>query len=289
MKPAPFDYVRIDHPDELTEQLAEHGSDAAVLAGGQSLLPLLNQRLRRPRVLLDLSQCPALQSIDLDGQTLRIGAGATQAAVLRAPQLAQAAPLLAQALPQIGNPQIRSRGTLCGSLAHAHPLAELPVCWVALDGHILLQSQRGVRRVAAADFFFAPHQTACQADEFIAQAVLPRLTQDVGQAFAEVTVRGTGQAQVACAAVAWSDRVRVAVAAGQAAPRVADWPWLPQPELAAQLEVLARSLDLIAVPRDEHAYRRRLVVHLGLTVLKRARQARQSALAQPSMVVEQAR
>lgn len=289
MKPAPFEYVRIDHPDELSALLAEHGPEAAVLAGGQSLIPILNLRLRRPRVLLDLSRCRALHDLTSTSGGLQIGAAVTQATVLSWPRLAHQVPLLALSLPHVGNPQIRSRGTLCGSLAHAHPQAELPLCLAALDGEIVLRSQRGERRIAAADFFIAAQKTACRPDEYIARAHIPCQSSDAGSAFLEVAVRATGQAQVACAAIAGPRHLRLAVLAGQATPQVHDYPVLPEADLRDQLDIIARSLVLSCASSEDDAYRRQVVVSLGLHALRQAQRARDRRAAVDAQIVEHRR
>ena len=128
MKPAPFDYLRADDEEEALEALAEAGDDARLLAGGQTLMPMLNMRLVEPAVLIDISRLPGRGEISDDGAVIEVGAAATQADLEAWPPLARRAPLLAQALPLLGHVQTRSRGTVCGSIAFADPSAELPLC-----------------------------------------------------------------------------------------------------------------------------------------------------------------
>jgi 2-furoyl-CoA dehydrogenase FAD binding subunit len=130
VKPPAFDYVRVDTADEAVDLLGEYGEEARVLAGGQSLMPILNMRLAQPSMLIDISRCAELSSIHCD-EALKLGAAVTQGALERHPMLASKSPLLAQALPHISHFQVRSRGTVCGSLAHAEPSAELPLVLAA--------------------------------------------------------------------------------------------------------------------------------------------------------------
>ena len=130
MKPRPFDYVRPDTVEEVLALLAEYGDDARILAGGQSLIPMLNLRLIEPVVLIDISRISALDIISDKGGKIEIGAAVTQNKLLDWPQLAERLPLLAAALPCVGHFQTRNRGTVCGSIAHADPCSELPL---ALD------------------------------------------------------------------------------------------------------------------------------------------------------------
>ena len=141
MKPAPFDYLRADDEDEALEALAEAGDDARLLAGGQTLMPMLNMRLVEPAILIDISRLTGRREIDDDGSVIEVGAAVTQAELEAWPPLARRAPLLAQALPLLGHVQTRSRGTVCGSVAFADPSAELPLCLATLGGEVVLRSR----------------------------------------------------------------------------------------------------------------------------------------------------
>ena len=142
MKPAPFDYVRAESLAEAHDVLAAEGSDAAVLAGGQSLVPLLSMRLARPKVLIDIMHVEEIGGIRVEDGAIHVGACVRQAELLAWPDLAKQ-PLLAQVLPWIGHWQTRARGTVCGSVALADPSAELPLVLVALGGEIVLSSKIG--------------------------------------------------------------------------------------------------------------------------------------------------
>jgi carbon-monoxide dehydrogenase medium subunit len=153
--------------------LASHGSDATVLAGGQSLMPMLSFRMLEPGFLVDINRIPGLDSIALDGDTLRIGALARHAQVMAHPLVAQHLPLLAQAMPHIAHAAIRERGSLGGSLCLADPAAELPACMLALDARLHLRSHQDTREVAAADFFQGLYQTALAPGELLTEVCIP--------------------------------------------------------------------------------------------------------------------
>jgi aerobic carbon-monoxide dehydrogenase medium subunit len=189
MKPPRFDYLLPRSLEEALAILARHGEAAKVLAGGQSLVPLLNFRLVRPAHLVDLNEVPGLDAIRVDDGVLALGAMARQRAVETSPLVQERCPLLADALPQIGHPQIRNRGTVGGSLAHADPAAELPAVVAALDGELVVRSARGERRLAAERFFVGYLTTAAEPDELVVEARLPVAPPRTGTAFLEVSRR----------------------------------------------------------------------------------------------------
>ncbi len=190
MKPAPFDYVAPGSVAEVLALLADPDRDVKVLAGGQSLVPMLNMRLARPEVLVDITRVPGLDRLDIDDAgALHIGAAVRQAGVAADPAVRAGWPLLAAAIGHIGHPQIRHRGTVCGSLAHHDPAGELPTAALALDASFVIQGPAGTRTVAAADFFIATFQTALEADELLIEVVLPPQPPHRGWAFEELTRR----------------------------------------------------------------------------------------------------
>jgi aerobic carbon-monoxide dehydrogenase medium subunit len=190
MKPAPFDYVAPDSLAAVLPLLATHGEDARLLAGGQSLIPAMNFRLVQPALLIDLNGLAELAYVRPSaGDELRLGAMTRQRDLERHPAVAKRAPLLAEALPYIAHPQIRSRGTLGGSLVHADPAAELPVTMVALDARFRLLSQSGERWIAAADFFHGMFTVEVRPDEMLVEVALPSLPAGIGTAFLEAARR----------------------------------------------------------------------------------------------------
>jgi 2-furoyl-CoA dehydrogenase FAD binding subunit len=210
MKPASFDYVRAESLDEALDVLRNEGSDARVIAGGQSLMPMLNMRLAKPRVLVDIMRLEQLSKIEPRQGRIAIGATVRQAELLAWPQLKRELELLSLALPWAGHVQTRSRGTICGSIAHADPSAEMPLAMLALGGEILLRSARKRRRVAARDFFQGVMATDRRDDELIEAVEFPT-TGKRRCAFREVARRRGDFAIVACAAVATERGVRLAV------------------------------------------------------------------------------
>ena len=274
MKPAPFDYLRADDEDEALEALAEAGDDARLLAGGQTLMPMLNMRLVEPAVLIDISRLPGRAGIDDDGSAIEVGAAATQAGLLAWPGLARRAPLLAEALPLLGHVQTRSRGTVCGSIAFADPSAELPLCLATLGGEVVLRSRAGTRTLAAPEFQTGMLSTACREDEMVAAVRFPAAEPGAGHAFAEFARRHGDFAIVAVAAIARANGITIGVGGVAEQPVVRDWPALDGSALDDALNELAWSLDAADNAQASARYRRELVRGLGRRTVQAARDAR---------------
>ena len=200
MKPRPFDYVRPDTIDEAIALLAERGEDARVLAGGQSLMAMLNLRLADPSMLIDIARLGELGDIRDLGDKIEIGAAVTQNKLLAWPHLANKLPLLAAALPFVGHFQTRNKGTVCGSIAHADPSSELPLSLALLEGEAVLRSKRGERVLAAKDFQLGMMTTARAPDELITAVRFPVMA-GRGVAFREVARRHGDFAIIAIAVV----------------------------------------------------------------------------------------
>jgi aerobic carbon-monoxide dehydrogenase medium subunit len=201
VKPAPFAYDAPTTPEDAVALLAEHGDEAKVLAGGQSLIPMLALRLAVFDRLVDIGRIPALAGIERRGDALWIGAGTTDAAIERSPEVAAAAPLLARATPLIGHVQIRNRGTVGGSLAHADPAAEYPAVALALDADLEILSPGGLRQVPAADFFKGLWTTVLAPDDLLVGMTFPVWAGRCGCAVEEFA-RRHGDFAIAGAAVA---------------------------------------------------------------------------------------
>ena len=287
MKPAPFDYVRADSVEECVELLAEYGDDARVLAGGQSLMPMLNMRLMRPEVLVDIAKIPELSGIGAEAEAgvgaevgtgvgvgagagvgvgagvVSVGAATTQNALLEWSGLDASLPLLAQALPHVGHFQIRNRGTVCGSLCHADPSSELPLCLALVEGEVELQSRRGARRLSADDFQTGVLTTARRSDELATRALFPGAGEGATFAFREFSRRHGDFAVVAVGAMRRADTVRLAVGGVGDRPEVRSWTGLEGSAIDDALNAFAWELggsdDIHATAR----YRRALVRHLG--------------------------
>jgi carbon-monoxide dehydrogenase medium subunit len=190
MKPAPFQYYAPTTVDEALAYLAEYGYEAKPLAGGQSLIPLLNFRLARPSVIVDLNNISELFYIRPDGNGgLLLGAMTRQRQVERDPLVAERAPLVHEVMPQIAYPQIRTRGTFGGSLAHADPSAELVAVSIALNGRFRLRSQARERWIPADEFFVGMFTTVLEPEELLVEVALPAMPPRSGCSFLQITRR----------------------------------------------------------------------------------------------------
>ncbi|ERI50405.1 carbon monoxide dehydrogenase [Pseudomonas sp. EGD-AK9] len=261
MKPAAFDYVRAESRRQVLELLAEYGADARIIAGGQSLMAVLNMRLAQPKLLIDINQVADLDYIELRKDCLAVGAAVRQAQLLARPTLVEEVPLLALAMPWIGHFQTRNRGTVCGSVAHADPSAELPLCLVTLGGEIVLESKKGRRVVKAAEFFQGILTTDKRADELLVEVRFPLKREGIDYRFREIAMRHGDFAIVSLVACVGTDEVRLGVGG------VADRPVmrsLPRgPALADALNETAWSLDAQDDVHASAAYRRQLIRELG--------------------------
>ena len=206
MKPAPFEYIAPTTVEEALGHLTEHGYDAKVLAGGQSLIPMMNFRLAQPAVLVDLNKLAELSYIrsEKDGE-LRIGAMTRHYQVEHNDLVAEHAPLIHEAMPKIATPQIRSRGTFGGSISHADPAAELTAICVALDGRFRCQSARGERWVSAKDFFLGMFTSVLEPDEMLVEIAIPSMAPRTGWALEETARRAHDFALVGVGAVVTLD------------------------------------------------------------------------------------
>jgi len=189
MKPAPFEYFIPDSIDQALELLHEHGDDAKILAGGQSLVPAMNFRIHQPGVLIDINRVPELNHIREDGNVIRVGAMARERHLEFDDLLAKRTPLLHETVPFIAHPQIRNRGTVGGSLVNADPAAELPVLMLALDTRLKARSVSGERWFDAKDFFMGMFTTALTSDEILVEIELPVMPPRTGWSFMEVAPR----------------------------------------------------------------------------------------------------
>src|SRR5882757_3162780 len=189
MKPVPFRYIAATSLEHALSLKAEHGDEAKFLAGGQSLIPTMNFRLARPAVLIDINEIDDLAGIRTTGGATRIGPLTRYRALQRDATLAQAFPLVGEALPHIAHPQIRNRGTIGGNLAHADPASELPAIAVALGARFRVQAAKRERWIGASDFFVSALTTDLQPDEMLVEVELPLLKPRTGSCFMEIARR----------------------------------------------------------------------------------------------------
>ena len=191
MIPAAFEYSRAGSADEAVSLLSQHGDDAKILAGGHSLLPLMKLRLASPAMLIDVGPVKDLSYIKDGGDHIAIGALTRHREVETSDLLKQQVPLLAHAASQVGDPQVRHRGTLGGSLAHSDPASDLPAVVLALGGTLVARSSRGERTIAAGDFFTGFLESALAPDELLTEIRVPKFP-GAGWSFQKFNRRGTG-------------------------------------------------------------------------------------------------
>ena len=270
MKPGGFDYIRAATIEEALQSLARGGEDARVLAGGQSLVPMLNLRLLEPEILVDISQTESLAYIRVNGGWLEVGAATTQAALQTDPELGRRAPLLRAALPYVGHYETRGRGTVCGSLAHADPSSELPLCLATLGGEVVLRSQRGERVIPAEAFQLGMLQTDRQPDELVVAARFPVKSPGAGFAFEEMAQRRGDFAIVAVACVVSDGTTRLGVGGVVDKPAVRIWDGLAKADVDDALNELAWELGGFDDVHASASYRRQLVRRLGSRVIEEA-------------------
>ena len=275
MKPSAFEYHRPATAGDAVAMLEELGDEARILAGGQSLVPMLALRLTMFDHLIDVTRVPELRGIERDGSVVRIGAGTTEAEIEASAEVASAVPLLARATPLIGHFQIRNRGTIGGSIAHADPAAEYPAVAVALDATIEVLNAAGARTIEAADFFTGLWDTAMEEGDLLTAVSFPIWSGRCGFAVDEVARRHGDFAQVGvAAAVAIGDegevrRAGIAVAGVATEPVIAvavvDGLVGQQPAAALVEQLAAEFAAGLKPPADLHGtaeYRRQLVRHL---------------------------
>jgi CO/xanthine dehydrogenase FAD-binding subunit len=284
LKPAPFEYFRPRSLDEALALLAEYGADAKALAGGQSLIPAMNFRLATPSVLVDLNAIGGLDYIRDGAGTVHIGGMTRQRALERSTLIRHHLPLIAETMPYIAHPAIRTRGTIGGSLAHADPAAELPAVVLALESTLIVSSQSGAREISAQEFFLGLFTTAVQAGELLTEIRIPPPAARSGYAFQEMSRRHGDFALVGVAAVVRLDDKGRCDEARVALLSVGDRPTLaaqaanalkgqmPSAESIRGAAEVAATSD-IDPPSDIHAsarYRRQLANVLTRRVLERA-------------------
>ena len=282
MKPPRFDYRAPESLDEALDLLADSGPDARILAGGQSLVPVLNFRLARPGLLIDINRIAELAGIDDKDDRLVIGATARQRAIEMSTVVARAVPLLHEATRYVAHLPIRTRGTVGGSIANADPAAEDPAVAAALEATMVCRSRRGERRIAAAGFFVDVLTTALEPDEMLVAVEFPKIPDGAGAAFAEISRRDGdfALAGVAAQLVLVDGRVRdariAACGVGPAPLRFRDAEEILL-DSAWEPEAIEAAADAVAASADPHddvhasaAYRRQLAAAMARRALNDA-------------------
>jgi carbon-monoxide dehydrogenase medium subunit len=289
MFPGPFDYVAASSVEEAISLLQKHGEDAKLLAGGHSLLPMMKLRLATPGVLVDIGRIPGLAGVQAANGTITLGALTTYTALMDSRELAAACPLLGEAAAQVGDMQVRNRGTVGGSAAHADPAADMPAALLALDATFTARGSGGERTIVAADFFQGLFTTALDPQEVLTRISLSRPAARTGMAYEKFRNPASGYAIVGVAAVAslggdgtLSD-VRVAITGAGAQPvratAVEDALRGKAPDaaaLAAASEHAAEGLQLMSDIHASEAYREHLTRVYARRALQRAVQRAQA-------------
>lgn len=271
MKPRAFDYLRPTSVEEALDALAQHGDDARILAGGQSLVPMLNFRLLEPVMLVDISHVEELGHVHLDGDMLEVGAAVTQNQLLNWASLPEKAPLLAALMPWVGHFQTRNRGTVCGSIAHADPSSEIPLALAMMEGEVVLRSSRGTRTLRADEFQTGMLSTAREADEMIVAVRFPTtLTGKVS--FREVARRHGDFAIVAIAAAQPSPGTLLLGLGGvSGSPVLRRFEWPDGASLRDEIDALASELDTYEDIHASPRMRRDIVRRLAPAVVAELR------------------
>lgn len=266
VKPAPFDYARPDTVEEAVALLSDMEGEARILAGGQSLIAMLNSRIASPQWLIDITRIPALLEVREDGDALTIGAAVTQASLENWPDLDKSLPLVSMALPHVGHFQTRSKGTVCGSIAHGDPSSELPLCLAVLDGTVSLRGPKGRRSVAGRSFHTGVLSSLCGPDELIESITLPTARHTERFSFHEIALRHGDFAIVAVAVAADDSHITIGVGGADDHPAVRVWQHediATERALDDHLNALAWDLDCTADSHASATYRRHMIRHLG--------------------------
>lgn len=271
MKPKSFTYLRPASIDEAVQALARWREDARILAGGQSLVAMMNFRLIEAQVLIDVSDLAPLAYIRESNGEIEVGASTTQAQFMTWPKLAERAPLLNAAMPHVGHYQTRSRGTVCGSIAHSDPSSELPLCLATLGGSVVMTSSRGTRVLSCGDFQTGMLTTARLPDELITAVRFPTRKPGAGYAFAEMAQRHGDFAICAVAAMVSGTTTRLGVGGVADKPTVREWSGLDESGIDDALNDLAWDLGGTDDSHASAVYRRGLVRRLGRQVIDEAK------------------
>lgn len=189
MKPAPFDYARAESLDEVVRLLSSHAGNAKIIAGGQSLVPMMNFRFARPELLIDINAIPGLDYHRSEGEALCIGPLTRHATLRESPLVRDSCPLMARAYQYVANATVRNRGTLCGNLCHADPASEMPAVMLTVNATMIVLGPKGRREVRAADFFQGVYATDLATDEMLVEVRIPAGQARFGFGFEEVSVR----------------------------------------------------------------------------------------------------
>jgi 2-furoyl-CoA dehydrogenase FAD binding subunit len=277
MKPANFLYCCPETLEDIISILHTEKENGKLLAGGQSLVAMLNMRLVYPKVVIDIKNVESFYDIKETSEGLWVGANVTQQKLLEYKNLSKIAPLLYKILPWVGHYQTRTKGTICGSIAHADPSSELPLCLALLRGKVSLQSKKQKRLIAANEFQQGMLSTICKPDEIIDSVFFPKLENNLGVAFNEFTLRYGDFSLLSVAAIYHENEIKVGVTGLSDKPYITTFPILSKDDLDDALNDLAWKLKGL----DDHVasakYRRNLLREIGKITINEARNAKKNA------------
>jgi len=268
MKPAPFEYIRPDSLDQALDVLARSGDAARILAGGQSLGAMLNMRIVKPAMIVDINRIGGLDRIERHGDHITTPALVRQTDALTSGVVHEQVPLLAHALPHVGHFQTRNRGTLCGSAAHADPSAEIPLALATLDGEVELRSKRRTRRVKARSFFRAALTTLREPDECVVALRWPQAVPGNGYSFREFAIREGDFAVVAVACAIASGKISLGFGGCGDIPQVVETAAGPGFDASDVASEASKQIECRGDPFAGSAYRRHLAFTLAKAALK---------------------
>lgn len=281
MKPASFEYSRPSSLEEAVGLLESYGDDAKILAGGQSLIPIMNLRFAQPRRLIDINRLPDLDYIRLDDHEMAIGALARHNAIRESEIVRTSCPLISEAYSLVANPTVRNRGTLCGNLCHADPASEMPAVMLALDATMVIHGGKGRRTVPAGEFFMGIYTTALMFGELLVEVRVPTMPSGTGYAIEEMSVRKGDFALAAVVAVLGIESgkiCRASMAFSGISSRALRLPYIDSlliggrvsDELFKTVAEEAAKIDVSASTEGDAAYRRDLLRTLTVRALEAA-------------------
>ena len=269
MKPPPFDYIQPKTINETLNILEHYGDEAQIIAGGQSLVSMLNMRLIKPKVLVDINFIEDTTYLNLINQSICIGPNYRQLDIEKRIETKFDLPLIYQAIPYVGHVQHRARGTVIGSICHADPTSELPLCFLALKGQITLKSKNNIRKVKAEDFYLGPLLTVKESNEMATELELPVSKKNTGYAFDEISEKFGDFAIASFACVSNKDTIRFAVGGVSDRPIAIEWKNVISIDLKEKLNEFAWSIDIEDNQHTSARYKRDLIRDCGLlTILK---------------------
>jgi 2-furoyl-CoA dehydrogenase FAD binding subunit len=270
MKPASFDLLQPINWKQALDGMKEFEEDAQILAGGQSLVAMLNMRIAKPKVLIDINTIKEENTIINSKDTIEISALYRQLELEKRKETKNDLPLIYEALPYIGHQQHRARGTIVGSLCHADPSSELPLCFIALKGILKLNSYKNERLVKAEDFFLGPLLTSRKQNEIVTSVVIPKAKKSTGYAFNEISEKYGDFALASFAVIAEEKKIRLVVGGVCEIPTAIEWSTHDLKELKDLLNDFAWDLETITDQYTSARYKRDLIRHTGLNTIKSA-------------------